>query len=281
MNPLPTSYTEHVVVFHEGLIGVRCQPQRPSSRPMALLSNAGLLGRAGANRLNVELARALACAGIPSFRFDLSGLGDSLARTDSVPFSESMVEETRAAMDAMSDHAARFIPMGLCSGADQAFQVGVVDERVIGAVLVDGYPYITPGFRLRQLARPLRDPSAWRRMMRSGKRPSVLLRAFARRATAVGDEGMEVRDIPPIEITAAGFESMLSRGISLLVVYSAGQLGSFNGEAQFYEMHPRLRRRPELTYRYLADADHTFTLPPARRELINLIVRWWPDSPEA
>ena len=45
--------------------------------PTVVLLNAGIVHRVGPNRMHVLLARALAAAGIPSLRFDMSGIGDS------------------------------------------------------------------------------------------------------------------------------------------------------------------------------------------------------------
>ena len=75
--------SERVVTFggQGELVGVLSQPDvvRPSA-PWVLLWNTGLHPRVGPCRLNVQLARRLAALGIPSLRFDLSGLGDSAAR---------------------------------------------------------------------------------------------------------------------------------------------------------------------------------------------------------
>lgn len=100
----------------EGLAGILTRPSGPGSadRPAALLLNVGLTYRVGPSRLYVRLARQLAADGIPTLRFDFSGVGDSPSRRDALQFAESAPLETTEAMDWMGQHlgAESFLLMG-------------------------------------------------------------------------------------------------------------------------------------------------------------------------
>lgn len=272
-------YTEHV--FAADLGGVVTVPTDPrAGAPGIALTNAGLIDHVGAHRWNVEAARAFATAGFASVRFDLSGLGDRPARTDRLPFREAMCVETQEALTRFGalSGCETFVCMGLCSGADQSFRTAVLDRRVVGAVLIDGYPYPTRGFRAHRLLRPLRDPDAWGRLV-SGGATALLGRvqrglALAHSGFDAEDPGLAVRDIPPREEATADYHALLDRGVRVFALFTAGQLGSYNHAQQFWEMYPSLRGEPGLHYAYAADVDHTFTQRAARAQWTGEIVTW-------
>ena len=62
----------------------------------AVLLNAGLIHHIGPNRIYVKLARQIAALGIVALRFDLSGIGDSLPRSDSLPREAAAVAPAKA-----------------------------------------------------------------------------------------------------------------------------------------------------------------------------------------
>jgi hypothetical protein len=75
----------HTFGSHQGLVGITCEPDAGPGLdlPGFIFFNIGLNHRVGPQRVQVELARALAVQGFASLRFDLSGLGDSAPRGDS------------------------------------------------------------------------------------------------------------------------------------------------------------------------------------------------------
>ena len=118
--------------------------------PIILLLNAGLKHRVGPFRLHVDLARELAGLGFPVFRFDLSGIGDSNSHKDDRSREDQILSDIQEAMTFVSSHKGinKFIVMGLCTGADNAHKISLRDERVSGAVFLDGYCYPTAGYYL-------------------------------------------------------------------------------------------------------------------------------------
>src|SRR5262249_31985401 len=99
--------------------------------------------------INVRLARALAKRGVPSIRFDLSGLGDSARPDGRQSFEAQAVLDVRAAIDALEfvTGLKKFVLLGFCSGAYHSYNVALADDRVAGLLLFDAYRY--PTFRLR------------------------------------------------------------------------------------------------------------------------------------
>ena len=247
--------------------------------PTVLFLNAGLLRHAGPHRLHVHLARRLASLGVASLRFDLSGIGDSGPRQDRLGREESVVQETREAMDFMvaSYGAQRFVLFGLCAGADQAVRTALEDERVVGASLIDGYSYTTSRYVLRYYAgRFLRVRSWWNVLSLQHPGFARLVGRFSRRPEApvqrpVGP-GLGVYNRPTREVAESRLRALVDRGCRLQVVFTPSK--TYNREAQFGEMFPSLAGSERVAVRYFEDANHMFTLLANHQALIDCVEAW-------
>ena len=108
-----------------------------NSKSIVLMSNAGSVHHVGANRLYVNLARALSEQGIDCLRYDLANLGDSVdlqAQFESVgidptpeantPYPETAGRDIEAMISwAHQQGYTRILMAGLCAGAYAAFDV--------------------------------------------------------------------------------------------------------------------------------------------------------------
>ncbi len=114
-------------------------PAPPLGLPAVVLLNSGILHRVGPNRIYVRIARSLAAMGFLVLRFDFSGVGDSPPRDDNLLFEQSSLQEIEQAMAKLHTLAGstRFVLMGLCSGAQAAFEAALSNPSVIGAVLIN------------------------------------------------------------------------------------------------------------------------------------------------
>ncbi|HYA88524.1 MAG TPA: alpha/beta fold hydrolase, partial [Nitrospirota bacterium] len=114
-----------------------------------VILNAGLVHHVGPFRIHVDLGRDVANLGMPSFRFDLSGIGDSQRREGEQTDAARAVIDIRDAFDYLSDRKgfSKFVTFGLCSGADNAHATALQDHRLVGAVMLDGPGY--PNFLYR------------------------------------------------------------------------------------------------------------------------------------
>ncbi|HUR27028.1 MAG TPA: alpha/beta fold hydrolase [Planctomycetota bacterium] len=139
-------------IHGEDLVGTLHEPTTiPSERGPrfqdlgVLLLNAGAAPRAGNSDLSVHIGERLAAAGIPVFRFDFAGLGDSTGATpeDKCGYWESVVEgRNDAATLALVRRIkrqfglSRLIVGGLCSAALPALRVADRDARDVAGLLL-------------------------------------------------------------------------------------------------------------------------------------------------
>lgn len=266
------------------LSGVLTEPSRDQGgRPAVLLLNAGLLHRVGPNRLYVTLARRLAAAGFPVLRFDFSGLGESESRRDELTIEQSTLAEGREAMDFLVSLgiADRFVPMGLCAGAENAHRIAVQDPRVSGAVMIDGYAYRTAGFYLRHLGRRVTSGRTWRNFLtgQSGWRRTfrgVLAGGDDAPANGAAAGGLNfLRVFPPKAVCKAELEGLLARPVDLFLLYTGGGMEDYyNYPTQFGDAFPALRDHPRIRVQFIASADHTFTLRSDQEQLVSSIASW-------
>lgn len=272
---------ERVVQFgpDRGLIGVLSLPDSAGAgSPHVLLLSTGVIHRVGTNRVYVELARALASAGVPVLRFDLSGIGDSERRSDIPSVRESVERDVGDAIEylAATQNAGRFILLGLCSGAFDAFGAAVNQPRVVGAFMVD-MPGPFRGWRhtLRHIAARVFRPASWRNPLRSLWRHSSAL---------VGDT-IKPRDSGPRHVVGGRsasprvrmeqqLDGLLARGVRLHFTFTAGLEQNYNHPSQFRSTFPRAARHPSLSYDFFPERDHSFATRDMRERLISRAVAW-------
>ena len=266
--------TEHAVVFaSHSLVGVLTDAAVTTGhpRPAIVFLNAGMLHRVGPNRLHVRLARTLAQHGFSSLRFDRSGVGDSPHRTDGLPLRAAALNDVRDALDFLAAErgVSTFILVGLCSGADLAFRSALADDRILGAIMIDGLPYQNWQSRIhffvsRLMRRRLwlrlfaRDGPLWRRLRRA-PRPSRPLPALQR------------RDIPAKHEAEAGLRALTERGMRFLLLYTHGR--DYCYPRQFRDMFPDIRAG-HVDVEFFRNSDHTFTLR-ANQDLVVRAVEDW------
>ncbi len=271
---------ERVVQFGAvaNLTGVLTEPAADRAVPgvpPVLLINSGIIHKVGSCRLYVKLARALAERGVASLRFDLSGLGDSDVRKDSLSFEESAVAETQEAMDYLTRLRGwtSFQLAGLCSGADVAHMTAVVDARVVGMGSIDARTHITPAYWWYNYKPKLLKPHFWVNRVR------MLLGSASAPATAGGpdDTAFEVptyvRVIPPRDELAAELRTITSRHVNLLYVFTDG-LDFYNHGGQHRTAFRDVPFGDCMTECHLPGADHILSSPPMQQRAIELHVEW-------
>jgi len=177
------------------LVGVLTEPVDVPAAGLALvLLNAGAIRRSGPGRMWVDLGRRWAARGVPTFRVDLGGIGDSSGARPAVTtvaglYEPEYVEEVRAALDALADRvgAHRFALLGLCAGAYWSFHTALADDRVSQIVLLNSRilfwdPAISDDYDARNRRIRLFRASAWRELAATsvGALPRRLLTLLAR-----------------------------------------------------------------------------------------------------
>ena len=275
-------------VFHFGknrsLVGILSEPDENEMRfqkTALIILNSGLLHRVGPNRIYVKIARDLASEGMPTFRFDFSGVGDSEKRRDNLLFEKSSILETQDAMAFLQKARGyqNFMLTGICSGADVAFQTARQDSRISGVIPIDFYSLPTTGYLLHSYKKRLIHARSWANLI-TGK--SEILRLvkksinnLALLRTAQETEHIDEQSRTEIENDlAGGFSELLNKGVRLCLIYSAGSPAFYNYELIFENHVKALSSNGKLQIHYLDTADHGFTLLYHQERLLQTIREW-------
>lgn len=263
------------------LIGVLTLPERdeaaPGERVAVILFNAGVLPRVGPHRFNVKLARAAAGAGLPALRFDLAGQGDSRSAMAGGDYREQAVSDLRAAMDHLeaSQGIRRFALIGICSGAVNAYWAALVDPRICGILLFDGYWYRSRWTTLVRHWKRARAAS-WRAVLRALWRrvPGAMRQAGGGDEPAAGifDNGA-AKDPTAAEFGAA-MEELTSRQVSVLLVFSGSVIDYYSYAGQFKDVFAGQPFLSRVQCQFRPDIDHTFLTLDCQRRMIDLTLAW-------
>lgn len=237
-----------------------------SSKRAVLTWNTGISHRIGPNRTAVDLARTLTRLGLPVFRFDLTGRGDSLPRKGGI---SSAVMDVREAMNYLQKEWGfeEFILHGLCSGAIEAHYVAQVDPRVVGLSMVDTYAYRVGGYYKHYLLKRICNPAFWSRKFREifgGKKKQ---------------EEQEATDqffipFPTLDRIRSDFKGFVARKMPCLVIYTSGYDYIYNYENQFYDMLKGVDVSEILTLELHSQADHLYTFLDQRHQLMDSVSAW-------
>ncbi len=247
-------------------------------RPVVLIPSTGIGHRIGPGRLHVELARALATAGVAAFRFDLAGCGDSdfAAGEDGADAARDLV----TAMDALMARGLpdRYIGAGLCAGAHHVHQAARIDPRLVGAIFLDGYAYKTPRFWVNYGMDRLTHSK------RYAGTPERNPHALAPRGTAEVAHDALPEDIGSVQApTPAGMkadlQTFIARNMALCFVYTGELAAEYNYREQLTDAFPLLRSYPLLTLRLVIEADHAYSRRATRDALIRSLVDWCLSGP--
>lgn len=260
----------------QNLLGILSAPARESAgRPVVIILNAGTVVRSGPNRLGVELARALAAGGYPALRFDLSGLGDSVATAAGVPFRERALHDVRDAVDFAIDAtgAPYAVLVGLCSGADVAHRAALRDPRVGGAVFLDGYAHPTLKSNVLYYASRVADVRGWATRLRKWARVSL----GASPAVSDADDPVLAEfgwEMPSRADTARDLRALAARGAKVMYVFTGSWRELFLYERQLADAYPEIEFDAFATVLHLPESDHIFTRLEHRARLIGAIREW-------
>jgi pimeloyl-ACP methyl ester carboxylesterase len=271
---------EQVILFGSSseLTGILTKSDSQNSSATAVcLLNSGFIHRTGFNRFNTDLARKLSECGLTSLRFDLHGLGDSARFDGKRDYNEQASIDIGEAVTTVLDKsgAKKCILVGLCSGADFAHVVAVADPRVCGVVFLDGYAYPTLRFRFNDYKPALMKP--WKVINYFFKRLSKFQKQRTISATlnsTATEDTSYVREFPPRAKIAKEVCTLVDRGVVLYYVYSGGIPIYYNYGDQFRDMFRSINFKGKVSYDFVKDADHTYTLVVLRRKLEEMVVNW-------
>jgi pimeloyl-ACP methyl ester carboxylesterase len=254
------------------LVGIATEPSGPKlDVPPVLLWNVGINHHIGPYRVFVDLARALAHAGIRSFRFDISGMGDSQpSKGDKRSDKERGLGDIQSAIDVILRQTGqkKVILVGFCSSVDGAHQVAVRDERVAGVVYLEGYYFKTLGYYLRY-PRRLFSVDRWARFVRNrAERWQSRGRPLSAPAPRVF-----VRDYPTPESLDRDLNQLAGRGVKMLFLYVEGD-SKYVYREQLFEFLGNRNLLGKIELEFWPEADHTFYLSGDRSRVVERVVRF-------
>ena len=278
---------ESAVIFPCGadrLIGIVTTPSQPARRGVVIVVG-GPQYRAGSHRQFTLLARQLAAAGIPSFRFDYRGMGDSEGEWRDF---EHISADLGAAIDAFFAHSpglGEIAIWGLCDAASAALFYAPGDARVSGLVLLNPWVHTVAGTAKTYLkhyyVRRLIDPDFWRKLAR-GK--------FSARAAAASFYTLvkQTRAQPAAEPHAASTsvtqtdlpQRMLRQWQSfngrILLILSGNDFTAreFVDLSQSSRTWKKCLAARKVTRHDIVEANHTFSTRQWREEVAHHTIQW-------
>lgn len=268
-----TSFQDEPLLFgpQGQLLGVMTRPAGgPSARIACLMYNFGVTHRVGPRRIQVKLARKLAQQGVPTLRFDLSGIGDSKAPGASESFEAQALDDLRLAIDQIEQQLGirQVIVIGLCSGAVHGFQATLRDPRIVGLLAFDGHAFTSRSAKLeRRIRRFLRFPVAqmrhWVERLLGTDRPpdGDLLRSGVQSKVLTADDFR--RDI----------RSMTARGVSIYLIYSATLQSRDRNKDQLHALRGDAVLN-QLRYQFMPNLDHSFTELAGQALFLDAVCLW-------
>ncbi|MBV1909172.1 MAG: alpha/beta fold hydrolase [Kangiellaceae bacterium] len=268
---------EVVHVVNNQLVGVYTESEYSTdkNRPTILFLNSGLLPHIGPYRLYVKLARSFAKLGFNCFRFDLSGIGDSEKHKDSRLYKLQHRGDIKDVIDYLQQECGdqSFIALGICTGADNAHQTLYRDDRVVGAVSIDGYTYPTKRYYFNYYLPKLFSLSSWMTLFRL-----TATKIFAAKKTEKEAifEGIDMSwNKPPKNRVEKEFRDFIQKDKSLLAVYTASW--PYNYKDQLSDVFSSIPFGSNLQTAYLEDAEHIFPLAEDRAILTDVVSNWLQD----
>lgn len=259
-----------------GILGEPNSDQVSDPRTAVILLNSGVIHRVGSCRLSVTLARTLTeQAGIATFRFDFSGIGDSEARRGSLTANQAAIEEVQEVMNYLSEWKQfdRFILYGLCSGAFAAYRTALADSRVIGTVQLDGYCYMTWKSYMLHYSPKLFSPSHW---LGFALRKLGLRRVKkGAEVSGIEEQFFEVPDFasyPPKEEVEEGLKQLNDRSLNMLYVFFGNE--HYKYKNQFEDCFKSVAFKDNLKVVHQPHATHILSEPDDRKKTIETISNW-------
>ncbi len=244
-------------------------PSHVPRGPVLITMNAGVIARAGPQRINVKMARLVASQGGAAVRVDLSGLGDS--RRASQPADDYLLQarhDLQAVMNAVQSLTGldRFVVFGICSGAHNALELAAHDDRVEALWLIDGPAW------------PTSTTKWWRIGLNLRRRPGVTLAGWWRRWRA-GPAQRPATALPTGQQDgprrwAARMDELCGRGVRITLWFTSSWLAYVSHPRQLHRQfsghvfldHARVEFHPEL--------DHTLTTLDGQRRLMDDFAAW-------
>ena len=308
---------ESAVSFSNGhlkLRGILHTPDGPRARAGVILLCPGYKHRVGQHRLYLYIARTLSAHGLPVLRFDFHGLGESAGEIKRCLFDDfwgyiqrgGFVSDTIASVDFFREIASveKVALMGLCGGAITGLIAGARDSRVDGLILINvsialqgsSDDWFTknmpPGLAdslLSAYVERIKSPRSWVRLLTLKSDYRVIWKSISsklgRRWRSSGRIDLEndTGDSHVNPLFLESFRSYCSSGRPVLFAFSENDKEKWAFDANVLERYLYSGNPYEKYYSIsvVEGANHSFTLPEWRDELLDTSLAWLQHHLEA
>ncbi len=237
--------------------------------------NAGLINRIGPNGIYVKLARILGNYGFMSVRWDFSHNQSLGPGVHDYTYKETQVSDTRKVLDLINKKTGidKYILVGLCSGADNAFWTALKDDRVKKLYCINGsfinsndfnllYPSLEKSIAQRYYRKNLLSINKWIKTVRNRRVNSKKLMDKLKEATS--KINFKEADLHLLD---KNLSELKNKNVFIDFIYSEGSLGY---ELYLNYLKPVLGK-VQYSFKLFKNTDHIFTPVSSQNKLIKYI----------
>ena len=221
--------------------------------------------RVGSHRQFVLLARDLAAAGIPVFRFDYRGMGDSAGLPRDF---EAIAQDIRSALDAFFDNESALrgaVLWGLCDAATANALYANADDRVVGQIALNPWVRTEEGeaqaFIKHYYLKRVLSLAFWRKVLGLKFDVAGALRDFIRKLGQSRGAGTQAFEADRRPLPQRLCEAQLAFRKPALLILSGQDLTAREYQNRVAESGEwqRWLTSPAVELHRFEDADHTFS----------------------
>jgi exosortase A-associated hydrolase 1 len=281
---MSVSYTEQGTVFYSGknrLVGIAALPEVSGAVGVLILVG-GPQYRVGSHRQFTLLARSLAESGIPCFRFDFTGMGDSEGERQSFSDVQGDISAALDQFQEVAPQVKKIVAWGLCDAASVALMHAHTEPRICSLVLLNPWVHggdYSPKVKLSHYYAPLLlGKDTWLRFFTGKIQIRKALMEFFNDSMSLLRNSLGLPLAAPAghSFVAEMLHGFLSfRGQTLFILseqdLTAQEFVSLTANDKKWAT---VMSRSEVTVEHLLGADHTFSKQNWHREMTRLSVEW-------
>ena len=269
---------------NEELMGI-CHHCSSTGHVGVLIIVGGPQYRVGSHRQFVLLARHFADCGIATFRFDYRGMGDSSGEQISFEYIDADICAAIDTFMKMVPQLKSIVLWGLCDAASAAMIYAHTDSRVKGLILLNPWARSEQGISKVYLKnyylKRLIDKAFWRKIYQKEIRYNEVIFGFWMTLVKAFGGGMLLERSRYSGVDGFTFTDRMLLGIEKFSGNSLLILCGDDLTAQEFRNHvtsssrwKAVLKKPQITERNLADANHTFSKTVWRNQVADWCVAW-------
>ena len=267
------TFNEHAVSFNVGkeiCTGIIHSPLDYQSTAVLVVVG-GPQYRVGSHRQFVQLSRAMARQGIPSMRFDYSGMGDSSGLKKTF---DKVCDDIEVAIDVLMKElqgVRNVVIWGLCDAASAALMYAPKDKRVSGLVILNPWLRSEQSTAKTMLKyyylKKLFNPVFWKKLIKGGVNISQSVKEVSSSVSDLSSGSKE---------GANSYQSRMADGFNrfnkpICLILSGDDLtaSEFVVQTENNKLWKALDSKHNRTIN-IDDADHTFSQERFKRQVEDL-----------